>query len=291
MSESKNAANFKLEELEDAKLWALVRDQSLLAFETLVRRHQAVVAGVAYNGCGDLAMSEEIAQDTFLAAWRTSSSLREPEKVRSWLCGIARNLARNASRSASHRVHSVQGLDSVAEPWQEHPTAFDEVVSREEQSLVWQSLAEIPENYREVLILFYREEQSISGVAQALDISEDAVKQRLSRGREMLRQQVAMLIDGALRRTRPTAAFTVSVMAAVSVLSAGAKSMAAGSAGVAASSMTATVAKSLSGTLATGTAAGIAGGLAGTCAGLAGGWLGAWIPAQLAPTNRERQHM
>ena len=55
----------------------------------------------------------------------------------------------------------------------------------------------IPENYREPLILFYREQQSVAEVAAALDVSPDAVKQRLSRGRQMLREQVASVVEGA----------------------------------------------------------------------------------------------
>ena len=53
------------------------------------------------------------------------------------------------------------------------------------------------------------EEQSVAQVAAALDLSPDAVKQRLSRGRGLLREQVARLVEGALRRSRPGRPFTV----------------------------------------------------------------------------------
>lgn len=63
----------------------------------------------------------------------------------------------------------------------------------------------IPENYREPLILFYREQQSVAEVAAALELSTDAVKQRLSRGREMLREQVANVVEGAPAAMLPAA--------------------------------------------------------------------------------------
>jgi len=52
-------------------------------------------------------------------------------------------------------------------------------------------------------------------VASALELSEDAVKQRLSRGRKLLQDQVAAFVEGALQRTAPGAAFTTGVLAAL----------------------------------------------------------------------------
>ncbi len=96
-------------------------------------------------------------------------------------------------------------------------------MSLEEETLVWQALERIPESYREPLILFYREDRSVAEVAGALELSEDAVKQRLSRGRGMLREQVAELVEGGLRRSRPGRKFTVAVMAGLAAQSAGSK--------------------------------------------------------------------
>ena len=56
--------------------------------------------------------------------------------------------------------------------------------------MLWRALERIPETYRESLILFYREHQSVAAVAAALELSEDAVKQRLSRGRKSLHEAV-----------------------------------------------------------------------------------------------------
>ena len=79
----------------------------------------------------------------------------------------------------------------------------------------------MPESYREPLILFYREDQSVAEVAGALKLSEDAVKQRLLRGREMLRKQTADLVESRLRRSRPGRTFTAGVMAGLVGQSAG----------------------------------------------------------------------
>ena len=265
----------------DSNLWQLVCRGSASAFEVLVRRYQTLVCSVAYSACGDLALSEDVAQETFWTAWRQRASLEQPDRLKAWLCGIARNLAKNARRKASRPVESAGTQDVLTELSTDEPGPAEEAVSREEESLVWQALERIPEPYREPLILFYREDRSVAEVAGALFLSEDAVKQRLSRGRGMLREQVAELVEGGLRRSRPGSRFTVIVMAGMAAHAAGTKTALAGaSAGAGAGAW-----KAAAGAAGAG---GALGSILGTLGGLLGGWLGTWVPAQAAPTRRER---
>lgn len=80
-------------EAPDALLWSAARHGDQAAFRYIVERHQSLVSAVAYAGVGDLALSQDLAQETFLTAWRSLESLRDPEQLRAWLCGIARTLA------------------------------------------------------------------------------------------------------------------------------------------------------------------------------------------------------
>src|SRR5512139_2059671 len=66
------------------------------AFAQIVARYQSLVCSLAYSATGSLSQSEDLAQETFIAAWRGLPTLREPEKLRSWLCSIARNLIAGA---------------------------------------------------------------------------------------------------------------------------------------------------------------------------------------------------
>jgi hypothetical protein len=138
-------------------------------------------------------------------------------------------------------THAAAHLDVLVDIPSDIETPVERAVSVEEEKLVWQALADVPENYREPLILFYREEQSVARVAEALDLSEDAVKQRLSRGRKMLRQHLAAVVESALADSKPAKAFTGAVLLGLSAATA--KSAAA--AGV--TTATATVAKSAAG--------------------------------------------
>ncbi|WP_158277498.1 sigma-70 family RNA polymerase sigma factor [Opitutus sp. ER46] len=187
------------------------------AYRRIVERYQALVCSVAYSSTGDLAHSEDVAQETFVAAWRQLRQLREPGSLRSWLCGIARNLVANRRRQlATEPSHAGSPLPvDAAGP---EPLPSEAAVRREQEAILWQALAQIPELYREPLILFYREHQSVERVAVDLGLTEDVVRQRLSRGRKLLHQEVARFVEGTLTRTAPGASFTLGVMGALPLL-------------------------------------------------------------------------
>src|SRR5262245_21751576 len=129
----------------DSKLWQSVCLGNTPAFEVVVRRHQSLVCAVAYSACGNLALSEDIAQETFWTAWRERASLEQPDRLKAWLCGIARNLGKNARRKASRPIDAAGTLDVVDDVATDQFGPDEEVVSREEESLLWQALERIPE--------------------------------------------------------------------------------------------------------------------------------------------------
>lgn len=186
------------------------------AFVEIVARHQAMVCGVAFAILNDFAASEDAAQETFLTAWRKIHELREPDHLRAWLAQIARNaaLAQKRRRRPEEEINESSDLsDTNARP--------DEVAASEDEAqLVRESLERLPELYRMPLVLFYCNGQSVRAVAESLSISEDAVKQRLARGREMLRERMESVIGLVLQKNVPGAVFTMTIAAAIGALAA-----------------------------------------------------------------------
>lgn len=201
---------------EDSSLVSASQRGDVDAFGQLIERYHNLVCAIAYSRTGDRATSEDVAQETFLAAWRKIGELREPEKLRSWLCSIARNLA-------SKSVRGRRPSDDIAEHEGEVAGAagpLDMLLTKEMETTVWTALEQLPETYREPLVLFYREDQSVKEVALGLGLTEEAAKQRLSRGREQLRESVGSLIEKTLAAGRPRKAATAAVLAAIIALGA-----------------------------------------------------------------------
>lgn len=217
------------------------------AFGQIVARYQNLICSLAYSATGNLSQSEDLSQEAFVTAWKQLPKLQEPGKLRSWLCGIVRNLSLHALRGRQREpIHGAEQLDSAHEvaAVEAHPLA--QTISREEEAILWRSLERIPEIYREPLVLFYREQQSVQRVAQVLELSEEAVRQRLSRGRKLLQDEIATFVEGALRQTAPGQTFSSAVLVALPAattsavsagLGAGAKSSAAAKSGFLAACM------------------------------------------------------
>ena len=249
------------------------------AFERIVARYQSLICTLAYSATGCLGQSEDLAQETFITAWSQLRLLRDPAKLRSWLCGIARNRINNALRRENREpLRTAEPLDAVQEPAAVGSLPADQAINQEEEAILWRSLERIPETYRLPLVLFYREHQSVKRVAEALELSEDAVKQRLSRGRKLLQEQVLAFVEGALERSAPGRAFTIGVLAALPMFatSASAATVASAAAKGSAAATGATVVT-------------VFNALLGPVAGLLGAYLGIRASLDATRTPRERQ--
>ena len=216
---------------DDAELVGETLDGDRDAFGRIVTRYQSLICSLAYSATGSLGQSEDLAQETFITAWKHLSRLRERDKLRAWLCGIARNRINNfLRREGREPIRDAAPLDEVAENHSPEPLPAEYTIGKEEAEILWRALERIPEIYREPLILFYREHQSVETVAEKLDLNEDNARQRLSRGRKLLQEQVLAFVEGALTRTNPGKTFTLAVLAALPAFSATSKAAVLGAA-------------------------------------------------------------
>ncbi len=192
------------------------------AFGQIVTRYQSLVCALAFSATGSVSRSEDLAQETFVTAWRQLATLREPGKFRAWLCGVARNVInadlRRQVREPAYRAEPLMEADVLPAA---EPAPAAQAVTNEEIALLWREIGQLPEIYREPLVLYYREQQSVAHVAAALELSEEAVMQRLSRGRKLLHERMLAFVEGALARTGPRPDFMLGVQAALPVLTVG----------------------------------------------------------------------
>src|SRR6266436_1798540 len=106
------------------------------AFGWIVARYQSLLCSLAYSATGSLSQSEDLAQETFVTAWKQLADLREPEKLRSWLCRISRNLTFDALRRQGREpIHKAESLEEIQESPAPEPLPSDYTISREEEAI------------------------------------------------------------------------------------------------------------------------------------------------------------
>ncbi len=184
------------------------------AYGRLVDGTRNLVCSISLGIVRDLAASEDVAQEVFLAAWQELGKLRNPASFLPWLRQLTRNRAHDAVRRQLRARRRSDGGDAAALP-DPRPDAGAQLMAREEEAALVEALAQLPEAAREVVTLFYREGRSTLQVAELLGVTEAAVKKRLQRAREDLRAATMQRLGQSLERSAPAAAFTAVVLAAL----------------------------------------------------------------------------
>ncbi len=192
------------------------RNGDTSAFEAIVKKYQSYICAITFSATGDLGKSEVLAQETFINAWKDLTQLKDLNKFQSWLGGIAGNVINDSFRNQQQGLISkAASIDQLKETGASDSGPAERVITKEQQHIVRQELQQIPEQYREPLVLFYRQEKSVKKVAEQLSLSEEAVKQRLSRGRKLLKERFAAMVETTISRTGPGKSFTAAVIVSI----------------------------------------------------------------------------
>ncbi|AIE87211.1 RNA polymerase sigma factor [Fimbriimonas ginsengisoli] len=183
------------------------------AFGRLIDATRTTVCSIALAVVRDVEASEDVAQDVYLHAWHSLPTLRNSSSFVPWLRQLARNRAHAFLRkeNPARRRPLDAALETVLADDRPGPETC--LLERAERDSIREALDELNTDAREVLILFYREEQSVRQVATLLDLSEAAVKKRLERARNALKEALDRGLSATLERTKPGAAFSLTVVA------------------------------------------------------------------------------
>lgn len=190
------------------------------AYGRIVAACQNTVTAVALAITRDVSASEDIAQDAFLCAWEQLKRLQNPASFLPWLRQIARNLARDHLRARRHRPLDGDTAElAIALAADPAPTPAERVIEDERERAALELISALPEDSRETLLLFYREGQSSQQVAALLGMSDAAVRKRLSRARQSLRDDLLARFGEFAQSTAPGVAFTGMVATALAMAS------------------------------------------------------------------------
>ena len=184
---------------EEAALVAGLKARRPDAFETLVRAYTPRLLAVAMRMLGNAEDAQDVVQDAMLSAYRSIDRFEGHARVSTWLHRIVVNAALMKLRTRrrrpeeslepllptflenGHHAHDVTG-------WTEPADASAE--RNETRRIVREAILELPDTYRDVLILRDIQEESTEATARQLGITPNAVKIRLHRARQALRERL-----------------------------------------------------------------------------------------------------
>jgi RNA polymerase sigma-70 factor (ECF subfamily) len=174
---------------DDQRLMVRVADGDASAFRSLVERHTASLVAHAARMLRNHGEAEEVVQEAYVRLWKSAPTYRPAAKLRTFLHGIAHNLA----------------IDRLRARKKQDPDALEELRSSDRTSgslhelelraRVQREVAALPERQRAALSLVHFEELSNIEAAKLLDVSVEALESLLSRARRTLRERLANVME------------------------------------------------------------------------------------------------
>jgi RNA polymerase sigma factor (sigma-70 family) len=168
----------------DARLLSAYVGGQPEAFEELMRRHGGMVWGVCRRVLGNAADADDAFQAVFMVLARKAGSLARREQLAGWLYGVALRTANKARVAAARRRRREETVATMTH--EAVAPAPDDLV----RPVLDEELSRLPEKFRMPVLLCYLEGNSNDEAARRLGCSVGAVKMRLSRGRDLLRDRL-----------------------------------------------------------------------------------------------------
>jgi RNA polymerase sigma-70 factor (ECF subfamily) len=156
----------------------------------LVRRHSTRLQRFIVRHIGNPADAEDLAQQAFLEAVKSYRTFRGESQLSTWLYGIALNLVRNHLSRAPECRYFFAGEDALADHAAQDLPPDDALEQNQTMRLLQESLAELPPNMREILLMVGMDDLSYEEAAVLLTVPIGTVRSRLSRARTALREKM-----------------------------------------------------------------------------------------------------
>jgi RNA polymerase sigma-70 factor (ECF subfamily) len=183
------------EDTEDVRLMRLVARGDTSAFEEVIERHQALVAGTVARMLGSNSDVDDIAQQVFIRVWKSARRYVPRAKFTTWLLKITRNLVFNELRRARRRaqvpLQSDPGTEEIPLKDETNPAPDASLLEDELQRAIEEAIMQLPVSQRMALVLRRYEQLSYEQIAEVLDLSVPAVKSVLFRARTELRSRLS----------------------------------------------------------------------------------------------------
>ncbi|MEK7125034.1 MAG: RNA polymerase sigma factor [Patescibacteria group bacterium] len=155
-------------------------------FEQLVAQYQRTMVNFHFRFVGDKFQAEDLAQDTFLKAYKKFHTLKDPDKVKSWLMAVARNVVIDFYRRNKDKTVVLDESLHVTHPEATTVDYQDQISQAELSRQLAQCIDRLVKEDRAIVRLLYYEGFSYQEIGELLGINQNTLKSRLHRARKAL---------------------------------------------------------------------------------------------------------
>jgi RNA polymerase sigma-70 factor (ECF subfamily) len=180
--------------MSDGELVRLARAGRAEAYAELVSRWAGRVTAFCHARVGNAHLAEDLAQETLLRGLRCLDSLSDPERFGSWLCGIALRICLDWRKAKKNNQVPFSVLRADQDPEGVLVRCNGDLAELERREEVSRLLAEVealPDEYRQVVMLYYYQDVTYRDLAQLLGVSPGTINARLTRARALLRARLS----------------------------------------------------------------------------------------------------
>lgn len=180
-----------------AELVSRVRAGDEDAFRLIFERYSRPVLSFIFDMIGDRAAAEDLAQETFVRAYKGLGGLRDETKLSTWLFSIAKNCARESLRTRGRDRNKIEiDGEEVFEIRDETPTPAGRLLDKELSAVIERALSRLDEDKRLVFTLKVFQQRSYEEIAEITGHSVGKLKTDLHRARAEMRRRIGPYLGG-----------------------------------------------------------------------------------------------
>ncbi len=186
-----------MSEQTDQELVVAILDGATQKYSELVKRYQGRVVNYLYRLLHNVDDAHDLAQDVFLRVFRALDRYNPEYKFSTWLFRVAQNAAIDVVRKrrlqvvSMHRPDSDGGSSSTWDFPSGDPSPYGDARNRERGDAIRCAIDELPREYRELICLRHYAEMSYGEISEVKDMPLGTVKNKLFRGRQMLKERLS----------------------------------------------------------------------------------------------------